>query len=477
VRAIVAVALALAARAEPAQSPEWVDHGTIRGRVLDVRAQPVAGAKVLFADSARATIFYTSPEQVFVVTPAELPSKSEARGLLSGETCTDEQGRFELANLRAGQFNLLAVHGERGIGWRLEVVPAREASSGVVLALRLLAEVEVSVQGLHFDPTRHVLELKPVSAPGNLTINPRAQVLSPGRYRFGPLPALPQWRFSCTESVMDRAYRATIFDLPVQLGPGARAQARVDLSQGVELAGELRGPDGAPLSSVSVVARSSGEPVEERGGVTNADGRFAIRGLPPGDFTLSARRWTMRPTPGCGYGAKDVSETTAIRVPPASAEPFVWRLPKLRDLIAVGSQAPDFEVATLDGSQVALRQLAGKVVLLDFWATWCGMCRADLPDLMAFAAKHADRADFAIVGVSLDDDPERVRRFVGSMSMPWIHTSLGAADQNPLANLYNVSSTPTSFLIGRDGRIVARDLVGPPLREAIERLLSEAPAK
>lgn len=136
-----------------------------------------------------------------------------------------------------------------------------------------------------------------------------------------------------------------------------------------------------------------------------------------------------------------------------------------------GKAAPDFARAALDGRSVQLSQYAGQVVLLDFWATWCGPCRAEIPNLKKVREEFAGRG-FEVIGVSLDDGGAAlVRSFVEREGIAY-PIVMGDAE---LAELYGgVEAIPTAFLIDRDGRIVHR-MVGykeeSELRRRIEPLL------
>jgi thiol-disulfide isomerase/thioredoxin len=129
---------------------------------------------------------------------------------------------------------------------------------------------------------------------------------------------------------------------------------------------------------------------------------------------------------------------------------------------------------TLDGKDFDIAALKGKVVLVDFWATWCGPCLEEMPALKALYDKH-HAAGFEVVGVSLDDNRGRLEAFVTVQQIPWVtlfDENTGPQGENHrLANYYGVSSVPTTFLVGRDGKVVAIDLFGDDLAAEVERLL------
>jgi thiol-disulfide isomerase/thioredoxin len=134
--------------------------------------------------------------------------------------------------------------------------------------------------------------------------------------------------------------------------------------------------------------------------------------------------------------------------------------------------APDFTLIELGGQKLRLADYRGKVVLLDFWATWCGPCRSEIPGFAQLQDKYRDQG-FTVIGVSVDkDDPESVKEFYQKFKMNYPV----ALTDHKVEQLYGgVKSLPTTFLIGRDGRIYSRQpgaLPASAFEDQIKTLLS-----
>lgn len=135
---------------------------------------------------------------------------------------------------------------------------------------------------------------------------------------------------------------------------------------------------------------------------------------------------------------------------------------------SVGQPAPDFTLNDANGRALALSSMKGKVVLVDFWASWCGPCRGENPNVVAAYKKYHPKG-LEILGVSLDDQKDKWMSAVEKDGLTWNHVSDLQGWNSPVAALYGVQSIPANFLVDRDGKIIAKDLRG----EALEQTLSE----
>lgn len=142
------------------------------------------------------------------------------------------------------------------------------------------------------------------------------------------------------------------------------------------------------------------------------------------------------------------------------------------DHLQVGMAAPAFTTRTLDGKTITLTSLRGKVVLLDFWATWCAPCISETPNLKA-AAERFKGQPFEILAVSLDDLRSDLADMVKGANLPGLQTWDGAQwDDHPIRRLYNVQSVPTWYLLDKQGVIRSRDPFGDKLIPAVDAQLA-----
>ena len=151
------------------------------------------------------------------------------------------------------------------------------------------------------------------------------------------------------------------------------------------------------------------------------------------------------------------------------AKSLIGRVARIKGVM-VGSAAPEITLSDTTGNAVALSSLRGKYVLIDFWASWCGPCRAENPNVVRMYNKYKDKG-FAIYGVSLDRTKAEWQRAIRNDNLPWTHVSDLKYWQSAAAQQYGVQAIPQTFLLDKEGKIIAKNLRGEALEQKLEEIL------
>ena len=154
-----------------------------------------------------------------------------------------------------------------------------------------------------------------------------------------------------------------------------------------------------------------------------------------------------------------------------AAEGMLARLDTMKKL-KIGADAINFKTTDIAGKEISPSDYKGKVVLLDFWATWCAPCRAEMPTVKKVYSTYHEKG-FDIIGVSMDNNRSAFDSYLKEQDMKWRQIYDGNGWKAEIGQLYAVSSIPSTFLIDKQGRIRYKNLRGKDLEEAVEKLLKE----
>lgn len=135
----------------------------------------------------------------------------------------------------------------------------------------------------------------------------------------------------------------------------------------------------------------------------------------------------------------------------------------------IGGLAPDFTQKSPEGEAISLSDLRGKIVLVDFWASWCGPCRRENPNVVRLYEKYKDKG-FEILGVSLDRNKEKWLQAIDQDGLDWLHVSDLKGWQNEVAKQYSVTSIPQTLLLDAEGKIIGKNLRGQRLVNKLAEL-------
>jgi len=145
--------------------------------------------------------------------------------------------------------------------------------------------------------------------------------------------------------------------------------------------------------------------------------------------------------------------------------------PNKIDEISIGKPFPNLQFKAVDGNNISVEQLRGKYVLIDFWATWCGPCKNEIPGLLELYEQYHSKG-FEIIGITLDSDINVLKEFLAANHINWPQYCDGKTWDNAIASRFGINSIPSTILLNKDGIVIKRCLRGEKLKETIKELLN-----
>lgn len=253
------------------------------------------------------------------------------------------------------------------------------------------------------------------------------------------------------------AFAAMLADSPVKsVAMEAKRMQIVAEAQQMFTAGEFGGAE-AVVDRTAVLLKADPDDLQTAGLAMQLAG--ALEQIPGGNTAAVKAIETFGPI---------MASSTNPRIQQL-AEGFAGKL----RLLGLPGKPMEIKGDLLDGTPFDQAKLTGKVLLVDFWATWCGPCVAEIPNMLAEYEKYHDKG-FEVVGISLDEERADVEKFVVENKIPWPIIFAGKGWQDPVAQFYGISGIPQLVLIGRDGNVITLDIRGEKLGERLAELFKDA---
>ena len=413
-----------------------------------------------------------------VAVVSENPGQScvlHFRKLYGDEVLTDSDGQLHLSPADTNHC-LVAANG-RGFGW----LPSAALTNHAVMILQPWGRIEGQLENrnqvstnihLELAINRDAYEAEGVLLPIRLAdeeLNTDAQ----GRFVFEHVPPM-----KLRINRHDAQTQSGVYVCSVSIQPGETNRLGIN-TRGRTVTGHVAAGPGVD-TKLNLADCSAGLTAVTKGpdGVqrtvpfqTSSNGELRAAMVEPGDYQIYG---DIR-----NEGEKvALLDSPVVHVPDDRSEgpgaPWDFGAVTLKSAVHLkpGDRAPDFAISDLDGKPLKLSDYRGKYVLLDFWATWCGPCVGETPNMKATYDAFGSDAQFAMISLSLDKEATAPQKFARRHDIAWRQGFLGDWSGDRVTGTYGVYGIPAIFLIGPDGKIVATQLRGTNILAAVGRALA-----
>ncbi len=256
----------------------------------------------------------------------------------------------------------------------------------------------------------------------------------------------------------------------VQIRPRETATINFSLGEGRSVTATVRDTDGKPVAGAEIEAMSwRGFRTLRMSAQSDHAGNFALFNAPHDEFKVSI------------YAPGAAALIDQVIAPGRNAYEFTLQAATGADRAdasslckaKVGESFPPLKLKTLVGAEINNQTVKGKVLLIDFWATWCGPCVAEIPTLQRIQGDFGSAADFLLISISSDLDRSTLQQFIDAKSLNWHHVHGIGSGGDDLSAAIGVRAIPCTIIVGRDGKIAAVGMIGAALQGKIEEMLEK----
>ncbi len=262
-------------------------------------------------------------------------------------------------------------------------------------------------------------------------------------------------------------YAPTLSIVVVKVGETVDAEFALERESVIK--GRVEDDRGNPIPGVEIIATQwRGYNTLGLRAMTGVNGEFIIESAPDDEFQIIVQA----PRASASHQTLQASASRVVVELKLAILQAMAKKTEMENHPKIGDALPPVTLTTIAGKRINLSQLRGKVVVLDFWATWCAPCVEALPEIVAIHQQHKHRKDFMILGISRDFDESDLRSFLKSNTLvTWDQVVGDNSGSDELAEKLGVSGIPAIIVIGSDGRIAATDIDSTQLQARLRILL------